>query len=340
MIIKLLIATADGDYAEHLSNVFAEKYADKFEVSVCSSAERLQDLLAANRFNTALLSPNFAASVGLSAIQMPLILTDETGATEDSVSSFRKMRKYQRVSSIVGTILENYAEIGRDLGEIGGKKAHITAVWSPCGGVGKTTVALAYAAHKVSSGKQTVYLDLENFSSTAAYFQENGKSISKVFEKLEANVQMFLMGIRQQDSGSGISYFCGAENYDDMNILTPDDIEKLINACAVDADELVIDLSSQCDERVRKVFDLAGTVLLVCDPSSTAQAKLRQFISQHNVFGRIQSKTILVNNRGAKISEFNINKMVQLPLAHSSDPISVFKTLSSGNFDWEVKKYD
>jgi MinD-like ATPase involved in chromosome partitioning or flagellar assembly len=213
-------------------------------------------------------------------------------------------------------------------------KARITAVWSPAGGTGKTTIALALAAHRVSAGKQAVYLNLENFFSTAAYFPESGKSISRVFEKLEANVQMFLQGIRQQDSGSGIAYFCGPENYDDMNILTADDVETLIKACAIGADDLVVDLSSQCDERVQRVFDLAQTVLLVADASSASQAKMWQFTSQHNVFAKIQSKAIFVNNKGAKLIDENSNKTINLPLAQSSDPVFLFKMLSSGNFDW------
>jgi Mrp family chromosome partitioning ATPase len=333
MKIKLLIATADSDYAEHLSNNLSEKYADTFEVSVCSSAERLRDLLSVSKFDAALLELGFASVVNLNSVHLPLMLMDDSGVSVDS--NFKKLRKYQRISSIAGNVLESYAETGKGVSSFGADRARITAVWSASGGAGKTTVALAFAAHKVLGGKQSVYLNLENFSSTSAYFQEApGKSISKVFEKLESNVQMFLMGIRQQDSSSGISYFCGPENYDDMNILTAEDIETLINACATGIDELVIDLSSQCNERVQKVFQLADTVLIVCDPSSTSQAKLRQFIGQHNVFGQIQGKTILINNKGAKIPGASISKTVHLPLFQTADPVSVFKSLSSGNFDW------
>lgn len=265
MKIKLLIATADNDYAEYLSNILSEKYSNTFEVSVCSSLERLRDLLAINKFDTALLESDFISTVPLNSISLPLILVGESGVISDS--QLKKVRKYQRISSIVGNVLENYSEIDKNINSFGTNKAHIIAVWSPSGGSGKTTVALAYAAHKISGGKQAMYLNLENFSSTSAYFQENGKSISKVFEKLDTNVHMFLMGIRQQDKGSGITYFCGPENYDDINILTVNDIETLIDACAIEVDELVIDLSSQCDEKVQKIFDLVDAVLIICDSS-------------------------------------------------------------------------
>ena len=334
MKIKLLIATADSNYAEHLSNILSEKYANTFEVSVCSSAERLQDLLAANRFDAGLLEHNFTFADNLKSISLPLVFINEAGFAGSIDNGLKKIRKYQRISSIVGNILENYAEIDKNTGTFGINNAHITAVWSPAGGTGKTTVALAYAARKVYGGKQATYLNLENFSSTSVYFQENGKSISKVFEKLESNVHMFLMGIRQQDSGTGIAYFGGPENYDDINILTADDIETIISACAAGTDELVIDLSSYCDQRIQRVFSLADTILIICDQSGTSQAKLKQFINQHNIFRQTQAKTILINNKGARVTEAEIKKTIQLPHVQSTDPVAVYKALSGGNFEW------
>lgn len=331
MIIKLLIATADVDYSEYLSNVLSERYAETFEVSVCTSAERLGDMLSVSKYDVALLESKFALVADLNMVHLPMILVDETGLVDEK--NFKKVRKYQRISAIVADILENYEPVGKGVGSFGAGKAKVTAVWSPAGGVGKTTVALAYAANKALSGKSVTYLCLENFCSTSVYFPESGKSISKVFEKLDSNVQMFLLGIRQQDSGSGISYFCGPENYDDINVLSEDEIETLINACAVGIDELVIDLSSQCDKRIQKILEMAAMVLLVCDSSSTSQIKLKQFVSQHNVFEQIQSKAVLVNNKGAKFDDVRMGKTVALPHVQTTDPISVFKALSGVNFD-------
>jgi len=333
MKIRLLVATSDSDYAEHLSGVLSEKHADTFDISVCSSAERFRDLLAVSRYDAALVEPHFVSAANISAIQLPLLLIDETGGAS-SHTDIRGIRKYQKISSIVGEILELFSEIDAGAGSFGASRARITAVWSPAGGSGKTTVALAYAAHQVAEGKQIVYLNLENFSSATAYFAENGKSISKAFEKLESNVHMFLTGIRQMDGGSGISYFSGPENYDDMNILSANDLETLINACVIEMDELVIDLSSQCDARVQKILNMADMVLLVCDATSTSQIKMRQFLNQHNVFGQINAKTVLVSNKGAKNYGTGIRKEIQLPYIQSADPVSVFKALSGANFDW------
>ncbi len=333
MKIKLLIAASDSDYVEHLSSVLSENYSDIFEVVVSSQADRLKDLIQDNRFDVLLLEPAFFSFIDLSLVKLPIILWDRLSEDIEDYEVLNKIEKYQRISSIAGTILEKYSEISSSVNKFSYEKTNITAIWSPSGGVGKTTVALAYAARKALGDNNVVYLNLENFSSTQIYFPERGKSISTAFEKLESNLPMFLKGIRQYDSGSGISYFNGPTNYDDINILTKEDVETLINACAVGVDELVIDLSSQCDERIQKIFELADTIMLVCDQSKTSQTKLRQFLNQHSISQKIEFKSILVNNKGAKVIEPSFTRIIDLQIVQSTDPISIYKTLSGSKFE-------
>ena len=113
-----------------------------------------------------------------------------------------------------------------------------------------------------------------------------------------------------------------------------DDIEVLINACSQGVDELVIDLSSQIDERINKIFDIADMILLVCDSTSTSQNKMKQFVTQHNLYGKIQNKVTYVNNKGAKTIEgIDIDRVVSLPLVQTTDPISIYKTLSGVRYE-------
>jgi len=333
MKINLLIASPDAGYVQHISDVLLERHSDTFNISICSSTAHLGNMIKASKYDVALVEPAFMPAIGPDAVRMVLLLMDESADGSDYVGT-KKIRKYQRISSIAGIILEHYAEVGSGAARYDASRAHVTAVWSPSGGAGKTTVALAYAANRVLSGKKAVYLNLENFSSTPLYFREEGRSISKAFEKLESDLYIFLTGIRQQDSHSGITFFSGPENYDDINILTADDVEKVIDAASTDVDELIVDLSSQCDGRTKRIFDIANAVFMVTDPSSTSQVKTKQFLSQHSIFGEIQSKLVMVNNKGARTTDPGISKTIQLPLLQSSDPVSIYKNLSGGNINW------
>ena len=331
MKIKLLIAAEDREYADHLSNVLTGKHADTFDVSVVFSVEKLEEALK-NKYDAALVEPALMEGAKTNAPPLLRVLYD---GTEHFPQRYHAMRinKYQRIPSIVSHVLEGCAELGTINAGFNTERARITSVWSPAGGAGKTTTALAYAARKVLEGKQVLYLSLEHFSSASAYFAEGGKSISEVFEKLDSNLHILLRAIRRQDSGSGIWYFCGPNDYDDINVLTDEDIAALINACCVGVDELVIDLPSVCDGRTQKIFGMSDLVFLVCDAAKTSRFKLRQFMDQHDVAYNILSKAVLIGNKGAKLSEDRIARSVQLPFVQTNDAIVVYKTLSGHSFE-------
>ena len=336
MKTQLLVATIDSDYAEHLSNILSEYHSDVIDVSVCGTPEYLKEQLLTRKYDIALLDAAMIEEGSLASIRLPLALWSENEHSSEIPDGIKRIRKYRRISSMVGEVLELYAKGLKSVSGAGSKRARVTAVWSPMGGVVKTTAALAYAERKTSEGKQALYLDLQPFSSVSAYFADSGRSISSVFEMIETeegDVGMLIRSIWQQDSESGITYFCRPENFDDMNIIAPENISVLVDACSEMTDELVIDLSGSCDERTRTVLDLADKVLLVTDSSLIAQIKFSQFVSQNNVFERIKEKTILVANKGAAFSKSLVDAVVHLPLVQSTDSATVFKTLSTISFE-------
>jgi len=335
MKIKLLIATGDCDYADHLSDMLSEKQADTIEVSVSRTYERLCDMLATARFDVALLEPSWTTGADPGKIRLPLLLWTDTEDVVRFPAGCKQIKKYQRVSAILECIFENYAKINAAGCNGDTNNASFTAVWSPAGGVGKTTVALAYAAKKAAEGKHVMYLNLEYFSSVPVYFPETGRSISLVFEMLEnseGNAGTLISGIKKQDAGTGIYYLYLPENYDDMNILTAGNITSLLCACAGAADEVVVDMPCTCDERTRGVFDMCEKVFLVTDAKDTAHAKLLQFTLQHNVFARIKPKSVLIANKAALPDGLPLNTTIRLPVIQSADASAVYKALSLYSF--------
>ena len=333
MKIQLLIAIDDKDYMEHLSGVLSERYTEAFEVSVCSTAERLEELLQRRRFDAALLAPALAEAGTHGAVRLPLLLWDGMEELDHRWEGMGKVRKYQRISTIAGQILGQYAEIcGAEPG-FEENRGKITAVWSPAGGCGKTTTALAYAAQMVSRGKKTAYLDLEPFSSTPVYFAAGGKGLTRGFEGLDHNVSLLLQSVRREDSGSGILYFGRPDNYDDIEILTPEDVTALLQGAAGDVDELVVDLGSGCDRKTRQALELADRVFLVTDSAPASRVKCEQFRTQHSLYAALEGKLTMVANRGGRAASDWKEPVVALPLVRSDDPVVVYKTLSAGYFD-------
>jgi len=327
--IQLLIAGEDSDYSEFLSNILSSKYTDTFTVGICSSQDRMSETLATKKFDVVLSEPKWIPSIDIGKARLILALWCEQ-SSEEPDATILKVRKYQRVSLIVSDVLLHYAGVASGSGSLGGGRGKVTAVWSPAGGVGKTSVALAYATRKALGGTAT-YLDLEHFSGIGAYFSGEGKSISALFEKLAANADILVKSIRQRDSGSGIDYFMPPNNYDDINVLTIEDIEALIDVCARNSDFLVIDLPSVCDKRTQAILELVDVILLVSDGSSTTAAKLGLFYSQHCVFSDNKHKMRLVLNKGAQTVDSEFSTAIKLPRVQTVDTVSIFKTLSGNN---------
>ena len=117
-------------------------------------------------------------------------------------------------------------------------------------------------------------------------------------------------------------------NYDDMNILTPEDVVRLLEGCAANADEVVVDLGSACDGRTRKILDLADQVWLVGDGSMVCRAKCHQFRTQHDVYGEIAPKLTVVANRGARNVALPEERELSLPKVNADDPAAVYRALA------------
>jgi MinD-like ATPase involved in chromosome partitioning or flagellar assembly len=334
MRVKLLIATQDIMYTGLTSEYISEKYIDTIEVSVCNTSECMQEMLLTHRYDVALIDAKLFKDAETESIHLPMLLWSEH-ETDDASDKFIRIRKHQRISSIVAEVLEQCSKVSGNKRSRSSGKTNITAVWSPIGGVGKTTVALAYCAFYANEGKDVFYLSLESFSSIPVFFSGRGKSISTVFEMLdsnEGNVKMLVQGICCQENG--ITYLCCPDNYDDINVLTAANISELVTSCAEITDELVIDLSCVCDLRTKRIFELANRVLLVTEPSSFSQTKLSQFTTQNDVFESIKEKTTLIANKAAKIHDHVTDSLISLPLVEAADARAVLNTLKDNDFSF------
>jgi len=329
MKVKLLIATIDAVYAKLLSDHISEHHADSIDISVCSTLERIQETLSGQRYDAALIDSTLINSIDTCKINLPLLLWSEDEKSCEISPATGTGNKYQRRSKIIAAILEKYAGVSKSIYLTDSKAAVITAVWSPAGGVGKTTVALSYAMSCVSEGRSVFYLNLEDFSGVPGYLGTGGKSISSVFEMLdtqEGNIKMLIRAISSHDKG--ITYLCEPDNFDDMCVLSSDNIRELVRACAELSDELVIDLSCSCDIRTCTVFDIADRILIVTEQTTSAEYKLNQFTAQNNIFERIKDKTAIVANKGASITDPPTDNVISLPHIQANDAISVCGVLS------------
>lgn len=333
MRIRLFLAIDDAGYLDHLTRELSVRYSEVITVTACSNRDHAQTMLTRQKYDVILLDEAFGVLADQCTAPLVLFLWDSFNADDTFAQELPKIRKYQRVSSLVSQIQEHYASVAASNGILDERKAQIVAVWSPFGGCGKTTIALAFAAQKVSQGYRSVYLDLEPFSSVGAFFPQNGRGLSVVLEKMNGNVEMLLQSIRQTDTSSGILYYGGPDNYEDINILTAEEIKKLLDMCTGDIDILIVDLGSGFDEKTAAVFNRADEILLVTDGSKTCETKLAQFRTQNKIYESVKAKVVLIANKGSRGPADADAPLLRIPMIESADPVIVYKTLSASRFD-------
>ncbi len=330
MKIRLIIVTKEREYAELFYDGAASK-RDLVDIDICTSYEKLDAMLQQGRYDVVLAERDAVDYVDPSRVKLILLLWNQKQGMSEYVQEMPMVKKYQRISGILSDVQGQYAKVAPE--HFGASdKGRITAVWSPAGGTGKTSVALASAVRSALNGRKTTYLDLEYFSGTEALFERSGKSLSTVFTQLSGNLALQMQSIRLEDSNTNVNYFSPPSNYDDMNELTEEDILALVRAASGSAEELVVDLSSLCDRKNRAIFEVADRILLVVDQSAVAAAKLQQFMNQNSVFHTYLDKITVVANKGASVKLPENVDVVRLPLVHSVDPVSVYTTLSAKSF--------
>lgn len=330
MKIRLIIATKDKKYVEKLLKG-AEQRRDLVDPSVCTNYEKLNEMIRGSFCDVILMEPDALAYVDSGVTKLKILLWDQNQHMGSVFAEMPCIQKYQRISNILAQVISYYAQVAPE--NMGSEKGgRITAVWSPSGGVGKTSVALAYATRRASDGKRVTYLDLENFSSTDVLFEKPGNSITAAFEQIAGNMALQLQGLLTTDSNTGISYFGSPRNYDDVTSLTTEEVLMLCRTAAQEVDELVVDLNGVLDEKTRGVFELAWHILLVTDASRVSQAKLSQFMNQNNVFYTYKNKFVLVANKNASISDETQMTVLSLPYVRKEDPVAVYRELSANAF--------
>lgn len=337
MKVRTLIATNDKEYVTRLSDCISDRHSGAVDAYICTDPALLKKALSEKSYDIGLFGHEMLSAGDIARIPLPMILwTDEHHS--NIKTGYVPISKHQRISSLVSDMLQRYAKISKRTHNIVSRRTNVTAVWSPAGGVGKTTVALSYANHLASKQKSVFYLNLEPFSSVPAFFGNNEKSISLVFELLDAqegDVGLFVEGIASCDDG--IKYLAAPENFDDINILTPENLSELVSACSASADELVVDLSSVMDEKTKQIFRESDRIILVVEPSFLSDVKFSQFWSQCDMLDEIKEKIVLLVNKGcvdglpAKIAD-NIkssHEPIFFPLVEAQSESSIYKILST-----------
>jgi pilus assembly protein CpaE len=223
-------------------------------------------------------------------------------------------------------------------GRTSGEPGMVIAVFSPKGGVGKTTVAVNLAVAAVSElGKKVVVVDGSfQFGDVGVLLNLNpkNKSIADLIPEVEAgeveSIDTFVI-----NHSAGIRVLLAPPSPEMAELITPSGVKKVIEALRRDHDLVIVDCTSYFNDTTLAILDSADMILTMLSLEITSIKNMRLFLEVTDQLGYEKGKVRLVLNRadsalGIKITdvEHSIGRKVDDTIV--SDGRSVVYALNRG----------
>ncbi|HZC33149.1 MAG TPA: response regulator [Candidatus Bathyarchaeia archaeon] len=220
----------------------------------------------------------------------------------------------------------------------GGPDGQIIAIFSPKGGVGRTTVAVNLAvAAATELGKRVVLMDGSfQFGDVGVLLNLNpkNKSISDLVPELEAgeleSIDTFVI-----NHSAGIRVLLAPPSPEMAELITPGGVKRVLDALRRNHDLVIVDCTSWFNDTTLAILDAADVILTMLSLEITSIKNMRLFLEVAEQLGYDQDKVKLVLNRadsslGIRVSdvESSIGRKVDHTIV--SDGRSVVYALNRG----------
>jgi len=224
-------------------------------------------------------------------------------------------------------------------GDDGGQYGSIVALFSPKGGVGRTTVAVNLAvAAATELGKSVVLMDASfQFGDVGVLLNLNpkNKSIADLVPELEAGDPELSLDTFVINHSAGIRVLLAPPSPEMAELITPSGVKRVLEALRRNHDLVVVDCTSWFNETTLAILDAADTVLTMLSLEITSIKNMRLFLEVADQLGYEPNKIKLVLNRadsslGIRVSdvESSIGRKVDHTIV--SDGRSVVYALNRG----------
>ncbi len=288
--IKLVLADFDGSYLDRVTGfVSSSSYGAGMRVSSFTDVQRLADFLASGgeKGGILLAHPDFINTIPdiRRYFELVVILSDDrvNGESQDCHSVF----KYQPGDKMIGFILELYSEQnpGAARAVSGVKESRLIAVYSPAGGVGKTSVAFALAARMADYGSSVLYLNWESINSMAAVLPGTGEcGMTRILLGLEEDPETLPLKFelyKKRVSGINVDFFEPPESFVEFSDFQGDlgVLFTKLKGTGIH-DTIVVDLDSALSSSTIRILSLGDLVILVLAPDHVCRYKTGEFLRQ------------------------------------------------------------
>jgi pilus assembly protein CpaE len=215
----------------------------------------------------------------------------------------------------------------------------VVAIFSPKGGVGRTTVAVNMAiAAATELGKKVVLVDGSfQFGDVGVLMNLNpkNKSIADLVPELENGGEPESLDTFVINHSAGVGVLLAPPSPEMAELITPGGIKRVLERLRETNDLVIVDCSSYFNDTTLAILDVADVILTMLTLEITSIKNMRQFLEVADQLGYEPGKLRLVLNRadstlGIRVSdvEHSIGRKVDHSIV--SDGRSVVYALNRG----------
>ena len=283
MVISIAIADKNFEYINRMSDLL-QKYND-LSVSLFTSGEKLSAAIESSRFDIVLFDPDISdTKLEFHNVKLPICLYSDESNNTGLYSDLNKIHKYQRISNIYKEFIKLYAEKAGTVMESGGpNNTKITAVYSPVGGSGKTTIALAIAASLAERDKKVLFVSFEQLASSASIYPYKEEGITSLLAAISGDTVfgLKLKGVAKTGAFN-VDYIEGFERIVDYRAVNMEETGELLTKIKNSGlyDNVVVDTNSNIDDILTAVFEQANNIVIVNKPGTLSSFKIEMFSKQ------------------------------------------------------------
>lgn len=275
--ISVLFLTSDGEYSRRVCRYLGVHHPE-LRVSLSDRPDRYEAVLSANACSVVLIGEEYAAETFSFPERVAYAYLSEV---EPSGGDGRKIYcKYRSGEAIYKLILGLYAETSADTALSDG--AGIAVFVSANGGAGATTAAAAYASHLAHAEKRVLYISLDPYEKTSAYFRGEGAGtltdlIASVILSEQRNVNLSAKAASvTAASEQGVSFIESCTEPQDYDELNETRLNALCGALVGSAqyDRVIFDVPLHRRAFLDPLAERADRIYLIAGVDPSAQKKL------------------------------------------------------------------
>lgn len=283
---RIIIADTDVSYILPLQQKFIEEYFEKIDLEVISDPDYYEQLFGSpQKVDVLIVSEElYNTSIHRHDIGIVFLMTEQYEERQSDNPKVVPIYKYTNIKDIIHLIVGRSSELKSGLAD-GGKTTKIVLVYSACGGVGKTAVALGVSACLNAEFKKVLYMNAEHLQT----FQVALSNISPI---MSSDVYTKLANV-PDDVYSEVKHFIRNEGFSYIppfkaaliSLGIPYYVYERIALSAKKTQEydyIMIDADSCFDEEKTRLMDIADKVIVVTKQNKASAYASKMLVSNIN----------------------------------------------------------